>query len=155
MKVKKLICNTLVLLSILGSLLISLSLLYNMGVFADEQFVSIADIYGGPFRLYMDWLRLFLLGFGVLAGVIDAISGAKCNGFLAWVTLAVAVLALIISLVLHFRITAYVAESGATLTRICGGKLTADLYFVRMYLLGLGSLAGILRLLPLGRKKEK
>lgn len=40
------------------SLLISLKLFYNMGVYVDDYNTSPDIICGGKFWLYMDWLRL-------------------------------------------------------------------------------------------------
>lgn len=45
----------------LTSLLISLKLFYNMGVYADEYGSSPVLVSGGWFWLYMDWIRLGLL----------------------------------------------------------------------------------------------
>ena len=45
----------------LTSLLISLKLFWNMGVYADEYGSSPILISGGWFWLYMDWIRLGLL----------------------------------------------------------------------------------------------
>lgn len=56
----------------LVSLLISLKLFWNMGVFVDENNLSPAIVNGGDFWLTMDWMRLLLLfvlciitGFGI------------------------------------------------------------------------------------------
>jgi hypothetical protein len=43
------------------SLLISLKLFWNMGVFVDEYNLSPAIVNGGEVWLLMDWLRLLLL----------------------------------------------------------------------------------------------
>ena len=43
------------------SLLISLKLFWNMGMYADEYGSSPVLVCGGWFWLYMDWLRLGLL----------------------------------------------------------------------------------------------
>ncbi len=43
------------------SLVISLKLFYNMGIYVDEYGTSPDIVSGGDFWLYMDWLRLFLL----------------------------------------------------------------------------------------------
>lgn len=43
------------------SLLISLKLFWNLGVFVDEYNLSPNIVNGGDFWLYMDWLRLLLL----------------------------------------------------------------------------------------------
>lgn len=45
----------------LFSLLISLRLFYNLGVFVDEYNLSSDIVDGGNFWLAMDWLRLLLL----------------------------------------------------------------------------------------------
>ena len=41
--------------------LISVKLLWNMGVYVDEAGTSPDKLCGGDFWLYMDWLRLLLL----------------------------------------------------------------------------------------------
>lgn len=43
------------------SLLISLKLFWNLGVFVDEYGLSPNVVDGGDFWLAMDWLRLFIL----------------------------------------------------------------------------------------------
>lgn len=43
------------------SLLISLKLFWNMGIFVDEYGLSPDIVNGGDFWLLMDWLRLLLL----------------------------------------------------------------------------------------------
>ena len=43
------------------TLLISLKLFCNMGVYVDEAGTSPDKVCGGEFWLYMDWLRLLLL----------------------------------------------------------------------------------------------
>ena len=43
------------------TLLISLKLFWNMGVYVDEAGTSPDKVCGGEFWLYMDWLRLLLL----------------------------------------------------------------------------------------------
>ncbi len=53
--------NILVFIFSLASLVISLVLFYNMGIFVDEFNTSPDVVCGGEFWLYMDWLRLFLL----------------------------------------------------------------------------------------------
>lgn len=53
--------NILVFIFSLASLVISLVLFYNMGIFVDEFNTSPDAVCGGEFWLYMDWLRLFLL----------------------------------------------------------------------------------------------
>lgn len=45
----------------LFSLLISLKLFWNLGVFVDEYGLSPDVVDGGDFWLAMDWLRLFIL----------------------------------------------------------------------------------------------
>lgn len=44
-----------------ASLLISLKLFWNLGVFVDENNLSPAIVNGGDFWLTMDWVRLLLL----------------------------------------------------------------------------------------------
>lgn len=53
------------------SLLISLKLFWNMGIFVDEYNLTPAVVNGGEFWLLMDWLRLILL---FLAAVISGIN---------------------------------------------------------------------------------
>ncbi|MBD7984300.1 hypothetical protein H9649_06900 [Sporosarcina sp. Sa2YVA2] len=55
-----------------ASLLISLKLFWNFGIFVDEYNLSPAIVNGGDFWLTMDWMRLLLLfvlsmitGFGI------------------------------------------------------------------------------------------
>lgn len=55
----------------LVSLLISLNLFYNLGLFVDEFNTSPTAVAGGDFWMYMTWLRLLLLF------VVVAISGYK------------------------------------------------------------------------------
>jgi len=43
------------------TLLISLKLFWNIGVYVDEAGTSPDKVCGGEFWLYMDWLRLLLL----------------------------------------------------------------------------------------------
>ena len=56
------------------SLLISLKLFWNMGVYVDEYGTSPAVVLGGEFWLSMDWLRLFILG------ILAVISGHELFG---------------------------------------------------------------------------
>lgn len=58
---KKKIMSILVFIFSVVSLLISLRLFWNMGVFVDEYNLSPAIVNGGEFWLLMDWLRLLLL----------------------------------------------------------------------------------------------
>lgn len=58
------------------SLLISLKLFWNQGIFVDEHNVTPTDVNGGKFWLYMDWLRLLLL---FLVSVISGLSIFKKN----------------------------------------------------------------------------
>ncbi|WP_291578274.1 hypothetical protein [Clostridium sp. UBA6640] len=53
------------------SLLISVKLFWNMGIFVDEYNLTPAIVNGGEFWLLMDWLRLFLL---FLAALISGIN---------------------------------------------------------------------------------
>ncbi|MEH7277001.1 hypothetical protein [Neobacillus vireti] len=55
----------------LFSLLISLKLFWNLGVFVDEYSLSPDIVNGGDFWLAMDWLRLLLL---LLLCVVSGIS---------------------------------------------------------------------------------
>lgn len=48
-------------ISSLVSLLISMRLFLNLGVFVDEYNLSPDIVYGGDFWLYMSWLRIGLL----------------------------------------------------------------------------------------------
>jgi len=66
---KRIISITVFLLS-LFSLLISLKLFWNLGIFVDEYGLSPKVVYGGDFWLIMDWLRLlFLLVLCVVSGI--------------------------------------------------------------------------------------
>ena len=67
---KRIFAITVFLLS-LFSLLISLKLFYNLGVFVDEYGLSPNIVNGGDFWLAMNWLRLLLL---VLLCVVSGIS---------------------------------------------------------------------------------
>jgi len=42
-------------------LIISMKLLYNMGIFVDEYGLSPDIVLGGDFWLYMEWLRILLI----------------------------------------------------------------------------------------------
>lgn len=42
----------------LVSLMISMKLVYNMGVYVDEFNISLDVVLGGEFWLWMDWIRL-------------------------------------------------------------------------------------------------
>lgn len=53
--------NILIFVFSLISLIISLKLFWNMGVYADEYNASLVDASGGIFWRYMDWLRIGLL----------------------------------------------------------------------------------------------
>lgn len=53
------------------SLMISMKLFYNMGVYVDEFSTNPSTVLGGDFWLYMDWLRLAFIA------VITAVSGAS------------------------------------------------------------------------------
>lgn len=60
-----------ILLLCAASLIISLGLFYNMGVFVDEAGCSPADVCGGDGWLLMDWLRLALLALACLLGAVS------------------------------------------------------------------------------------
>lgn len=60
LKIGRKILVTLFLLSFV-SLLISLKLFWNLGIFVDEHNLSPDVVNGGDFWLMMDWLRLLLL----------------------------------------------------------------------------------------------
>lgn len=55
----------------LAALIISLKLLWNMGIYADEYSTSPVTVYGGNLWNMMSWLRLLLLA------VITFLSGTK------------------------------------------------------------------------------
>lgn len=59
------------------SLVISLVLFYNMGVFVDEFNTTPSVVCGGDFWLYMDWLRLFLLAVITLLSGINLVKKQK------------------------------------------------------------------------------
>lgn len=54
--------NLMVFLLSTVSLMISVRLFYNMGIYVDEYGTSPDIVSGGNFWLMMDWLRLFTLG---------------------------------------------------------------------------------------------
>jgi len=60
-KMKKKTMSILVFIFSVISLLISLKLFWNMGIFVDEYNLTPAIVNGGEFWLLMDWLRLILL----------------------------------------------------------------------------------------------
>lgn len=67
---KKKILPMIVFICSLLTLLISLELFYNMGVFVDEYNTTPAVVCGSEFWLIMDWLRLALAALSVmLSGV--------------------------------------------------------------------------------------
>ncbi|HWK24677.1 MAG TPA: hypothetical protein VNS08_16800 [Ureibacillus sp.] len=72
---KRIVAITVFVLSLL-SLLISLKLFYNLGVFVDEFGLSPDTVNGGDFWLAMDWLRLLLL---VLLCVVSGIGIFRGN----------------------------------------------------------------------------
>lgn len=52
------------------SLVISLKLMWNMGIFVDEYNMTPRYVCGGDFWLIMDWLRLlFLAMLSILSGI--------------------------------------------------------------------------------------
>lgn len=53
------------------ALAISLRLFWNMGIYVDQYNTNLSTVCGGDFWLYMEWLRLGLLG------IITLISGIK------------------------------------------------------------------------------
>ena len=57
---KRMLMTVLFIMS-LTSLIISLKLFWNMGVFVDEYNLNPAVVNGGDFWLTMDWVRLLLL----------------------------------------------------------------------------------------------
>lgn len=54
--------NLIIFLGCLLSLIISLKLFWNMGIYVDEMNTSPHVVCGGEFWLYMNWLRLLFLG---------------------------------------------------------------------------------------------
>ncbi|EKY24397.1 hypothetical protein [Clostridium celatum] len=56
------------------SLIITLKLFYNIGIYVDEYNTTPSLIYGGEFWLYMDWLRL---GISILICVLSAVGICK------------------------------------------------------------------------------
>lgn len=58
----KKVVNVIVFVLSLISLIISLVLFYNLGIFVDEHNLTPADVCGGEFELILDWVRLLLLG---------------------------------------------------------------------------------------------
>ena len=70
MKKSKIINMGIFLLSII-SLIISLKLFWNMGIYVDEFNTSADVVLGGNLWLYMDWLRL---GFSALICILSGIN---------------------------------------------------------------------------------
>ena len=70
MKKNKIIIMSIFLLSII-SLIISLKLFWNMGIYVDEFNTSADVVLGGNLWLYMDWLRL---GFSALICILSGIN---------------------------------------------------------------------------------
>ena len=70
MKKSKIINMSIFLLSLI-SLIISLKLLWNMGIYVDEFNTSPDVVLGGNLWLYMDWLRL---GFSALICLLSGIN---------------------------------------------------------------------------------
>ena len=70
MKKSKIINMSIFLLSII-SLIISLKLFWNMGIYVDEFNTSPDVVLGGNLWLYMDWLRL---GFSALICLLSGIN---------------------------------------------------------------------------------
>lgn len=70
MKKNKIINMSILLLSII-SLIISLKLFWNMGIYVDEFNTSADVVLGGNLWLYMDWLRL---GFSALICILSGIN---------------------------------------------------------------------------------
>ena len=70
MKKSKIINMSIFLLSII-SLIISLKLFWNMGIYVDEFNTSADVVLGGNLWLYMDWLRL---GFSALICILSGIN---------------------------------------------------------------------------------
>jgi len=73
MKIKKL--SFFVFTLSLLSLIISLKLFWNLGIFVDEYNLSPDIVKGGDFWLLMDWLRLFLLFLICVVSGIDIFKG--------------------------------------------------------------------------------
>lgn len=63
--------NTIIFLLSIISLIISLKLFWNMGIYADEYNTTPSIVCGGEFWLYMDWLRL---GANALICILSGIS---------------------------------------------------------------------------------
>lgn len=53
------------------SFIISLKLMWNLGVFVDEYNLSPDIVLGGEFELYLDWARLVLLGIASLLSLVN------------------------------------------------------------------------------------
>ena len=70
MKKNKIINMSIFLLSLI-SLIISLKLFWNMGIYVDEFNTSADVVLGGNLWLYMDWLRL---GFSALICLLSGIN---------------------------------------------------------------------------------
>lgn len=59
------------------SLIISMKLFWNMGVYVDEFNTSPDIVLGGSFWLYMDWLRLVALGIITVISGLNLVSKKK------------------------------------------------------------------------------
>ncbi|MFD3258151.1 hypothetical protein ACE3MQ_06040 [Paenibacillus lentus] len=59
------------------SLIISLKLFWNLGIFVDEYNISPDIVSGGKFWLLMDWLRLLLLFLLCVISAVNIFKGYK------------------------------------------------------------------------------
>lgn len=53
------------------SFIISLKLMWNLGVFVDEYNLSPDIVWGGDLELYMDWIRLVSLGIASVLSFVN------------------------------------------------------------------------------------
>lgn len=72
---KKILTNTIIFISGLVSLIISLILFYNQGIFCDEYNLSPDVIYTSELYSNLDWLRLGLLSIIIIVSLINIIKG--------------------------------------------------------------------------------
>ncbi|MEF9960278.1 MAG: hypothetical protein RR448_01745 [Niameybacter sp.] len=70
------ILGSIIFVTSLISLIISMKLFWNMGIFVDEYNLSPDIVYGGNLWLTMSWLRMGLL---LIATVASGISLVKCS----------------------------------------------------------------------------
>ncbi len=114
------------------TLLISLPLFWNLGIYADEAGTSPAAVLGGDFWLCMDWGLLGILGVLAVVSVFSLFSRKKGPLFFA---LFASAGAMFISIGLLRNTLRYVERVGTTLAAVAGGELWAAMEWARIPLL--------------------